>query len=133
MAGNIKHSPDDRLSRFIRSKRHVAETKRLVKLNAFMPPSNKILSVFHTQRINEFQIWQLADEHLPTDKPIRIRADISVRNVSKANLSIDWNYRPKYHVDIIGWPDGKDDQKARALELAKHSELIIRSNKHLSK
>ena len=133
MAGYIKHSPDDRLSRFIRSERHVAETKHLVKLNAFMPPSDKRLSVFHTHNINEYQIWKLADEHLPADKSIRLRADISVINVGQADLNIDWNYRPKYHVDIVGWPDGKDDQKARALELAKNAKLIIRTKKHPSK
>ena len=124
MAGNIKYSSKDRLSRFIRHKGYVAKTKNRVKPAAFMPDPHRTLSMFHTQNLKKSQIWPLADANIHHD--IQMRADIPVLVINEIDLSIDWNYKPKYHVDIIGWTEKKDDRLAKALELANHSELKFR-------
>jgi hypothetical protein len=126
MAGDVEYTLDDRLSRFIRHKRHVAQTIGRVKPAAFLPDPHNSLSLFHPEDINESQIWRLADEHLAPGKSTRLRADISVRHVRDNDLSVDWNYNPKYHIDIIDWPEEKDDRLAKALDLAKQSELKFR-------
>ena len=118
--------PNDRLSRFIRHKRQIAISKHIVRPGAFLPPPNKKLSVFHTEHINEIQIWQLADKHISLEKKVEFRADITSKNVEETNLSIDLDNKPKFHANIIGWPDGKDMQKAYAAELASVAKLQIR-------
>ena len=45
---------------------------------------------------------------------------------SDVDVSIDLDNKPKFHANIIGWPDGKDMQKAYAAELASVAELQIR-------
>ncbi len=119
-------SPNDRLSRFIRSKKRIAISKYRVKPGAFLPPPNKKLSVFHTEHINRIQIWQLADKHISLEKKVEFRADITSKKVEEADLSIDLDNEPKFHANIIGWPDGKDMQKAYAAELALVAKLQIR-------
>ena len=81
-----------------------------MKPSAFFPPSDKKLSVFHTEKIKERQIWQLADQHLICDKCIQFRADISVASVRESELHIDLDNEPQHHANIIGWPDEKHKQ-----------------------
>ena len=126
MARTKSISPNDRLSRFIRFKSYIAISKHRVKPGAFLPPPNKKLSVFHTEHINEIQIWQLADKHISLEKRVKFRADITSKNVEETNLSIDLDNKPKFHANIIGWPDRKDMQKAYAIKLASVAELQIR-------
>ena len=125
MAGRSNLSPHDRMSRFIRSKNHIAQTKGIVKTGAFMPALNKKLSVFFTENMKEKNIWQLADLHLPNIS-IKFRADIKAHVIESVNLNIDYDNTPEYHANIIGWPDGKDKQKEIAIELAAKSTLCKR-------
>ena len=131
MAGTKSISPNDRLSRFIRSKRHIAISKHIVKPGAFLPPPNKKLSVFHTEHINEIRIWKLADAYIGLEKRVEFRADIISKNIEDTNLSIELDNNPKFHGNIIGWPDGKDMQKACAMELASVAKLQIRQLKEV--
>lgn len=126
MARTKSISPNDRLSRFIRSKRQIAISNHIVRHGAFLPPPGKKLSVFHTEHINEIRIWKLADANLILEKRVEFRADITSKNVEDTNLSIDLDNNPKFHANIIGWPDGKDMQKAFAMKLASVAKLQIR-------
>ncbi|MCF7957173.1 MAG: hypothetical protein K9M57_01855 [Phycisphaerae bacterium] len=100
-----------------------------MKPGAFMPDSNKELSVFHTEKFKktEAKIWQLADDHIPTDSKIGYRADITVEDIEEADLNIDFDNEPPLHANIVGWPEGKDKQKEYAMSLASSSTLIIRT------
>ena len=126
MANRPALGPENRLTRFIRSGKDVAETIGRVKPRVFMPPpGNKKLSVFHTERMNKLAIWELADNHLG-DASIRFRADLSVGIVETLGLGVVLDNKPERHANIVDWPDGKDEQKLRAQELAAQAKLCSR-------
>ena len=118
--------PQDQLSRFIRSKQHVAPTKGTVKRNAFMPPPERKLSVCHTQGMRQNKIWQIGDSLL--EKKVQYRADLIAESVIKVNLKVILDNNPEYHVNITGWPEDKNLQLSLATELAYSSKLKIRNN-----
>jgi len=92
-----------------------------------MPAADNKLSVFYTEKMNRLHIWQLADQHINPVTPIKFRTDISVNKVKHVGLDVVLNDTPKYHANIVGWPEGKDDIKLRAQELASLATLCSRS------
>lgn len=126
MANRDVLPPEDRLTRFIRSGKHVTESKGRVKHQAFMPPDDKKLSVFHIEHMNNRTIWKLADNHLGHTKRIRFRADISAGVVGTVGLKVVCDDEPEHHAEIVGWPDEKEKRKLRAMELAAQAELCSR-------
>jgi hypothetical protein len=127
MAESLRVSLHDRLSRFIRTKNHIAETKNLIKQGAFLPAKDKTLSVFKTENLKEDKIWGLADQFVSPDKKIEFRADALAKIFKETGLILQFDNKPERHVNITGWPDDKHEQKDIALRLASNSKLIKRS------
>lgn len=94
------------------------------KRGAFMPTEGNLsLSVFRTQGLGENAIWSIAARHVKPNP--KARADIPVAEVSETGLIVEPDNIPPRHANIAGWPDGKDAQMDRALELARRAELIF--------
>jgi hypothetical protein len=53
-----------RLSRFLFNKNRFTREKGIVKANAFIPPTNLMVSVYYTDDINETTIWNIGDKVL---------------------------------------------------------------------
>lgn len=58
------------------------------------------------------------------------RADFDVVAVAEAKLTVDPDPQPDLprHVNLSGWPNAKDEQKAIALLLCARSVLLLREN-----
>jgi hypothetical protein len=94
-----------------------------------MPPPHNGLSVFHTQNLQEGQIWPLANViSLNPPRRIEYRADIAVNQVKQLHLDVDLDNTPEHHANIIGWPDEKSKQMLLAQELASKATLKLRKS-----
>lgn len=96
-----------------------------VKSSAFMP-RNGSTSVFRVGGLAEESIRELAVLALP-QKPPHGRAEFAAAIPVALGLILDPDDRPRYHVNITGWPsdDHKDQQKLLALQLANASTLKL--------
>jgi len=120
--------PNNKFSRYITSKKHFSKQNNYVKSAAFMPNRNQKLSVFCIDELVEEEIWEIGYNNIsiPTSKEIYARANIEAEDILTTILEIDNNNTPLRHVDIIGWPSEKEDQKGIALELSRKSALVIK-------
>lgn len=114
---------DTPLARFIKDRKHYSPVNKSVKPRAFMPPSDLKLSVFQIQDLADLQIWQLGDEHVSDS--VRARGDFTVSIVTQLGLNADPDDVPERHVNIIGWPEEKHEQKSIAQELAAKATLVL--------
>jgi hypothetical protein len=120
--------PGDPVSRYLIDKRHYSSVNRRVKLGAFLPEPNGETSVYIIKNLSEEEVWGLGTKYIEvTGRTIRGRAELTARIVEKANLRLLADDPPPRHAKIVGWPPGKDEQKAFALELAQSSVLKLRS------
>lgn len=114
---------NDRLSRFIRSRKDFAAQKGRAKRNAFMPSGNPLqLSVFVTQDLNETEVWALTS-HLQ-DK-VRARADFTNDFLTRQALTLDRDDDPPRHANVVGWPSEKEHQMSIALEFEIAAHLVV--------
>lgn len=85
--------------------------------------------MFWIDQLQEANIWKIGDVvgSKSRGKPAVARADVSSHSVSEIKLTIEADSEPHpRHVNVGGWPDGKDEQKAVALDLCAKSRLSIR-------
>jgi len=94
-----------------------------------MPPGDLKLSVFQTKNLSEKNIWDIGERHVaqPRKKTLYGRGDVTVASVQKIGLKIDPDNEPPRHAGIIGWPEGKSEQKSLAQELAEQASLRLKS------
>ena len=118
------------LARFIFQSGHyrkIAPAKP--KPNAFLPDPSKLKSsAIWRDTLPEQEIWEIGDSlgAARSEQPLA-RADFDVAAVSEAKLAIELDPAPHpLHVNLCGWPIGKDEQKAIALLLCARSTLIVR-------
>lgn len=122
---------DEPLARYLTSSNHFSREKNIVKPTAFMPPPDLRLSVFRINELDENSIWAIAIDNIMRNKNSETslygRAEILSSNVLSCNLSIDPDNTPPRHANIVGWPKEKDQQKMKALELAKKATLRLKN------
>lgn len=120
-------APSELVSRFLRqSNQYTASTGR-VSPKAFHPRDQKT-SVFRVQRLEEHQIWSLADTHMVlVSGNVRARAELSVEQVIEIGLRVERAEPPPLHANIVDWPGEKDKWMSKAQELAAVATLRIRS------
>jgi hypothetical protein len=115
------------LGRFLFSDKLFARTTGRVKRQAFAPPENKRLSVFHITNLTEAEIWRLGREvvGVARGQDPRARADIQAVEVRKQSLTVvlDQATHPR-HASVEGWPEEKEEVMAISLELA--TKAILR-------
>ncbi len=118
------------LARFIFQSGHyrkIAPAKP--KPNAFLPDPSKLKSsAIWRDTLPEQEIWEVGDSlGAARSKQPLARADFDVAAVSEAKLAIEPDPKPHpLHVNLCGWPIGKDEQKAISLLLCARSTLIVR-------
>jgi len=119
----MKLRPNDPLTRFLTTKKHLNAEERSVRHHAFLPrPSSLEVSVFQTRGLSETRIWTLAEKNIRVRKLFG-RADITVVHVQDVGLRVDPDHHPSRHANIIGWPTEKDHQIELAIVLAIKARL----------
>ena len=112
--------PSHRITRYINEKGKLRREGTAAGYNAFMPPRSLRLSVYHTETLNDTQVWEIAHDFVSTaEKPVIARADLPVRSYSTVGLrfEIDGQPHPR-HGNALGWSDQHALQKIVALKLA---------------
>jgi len=115
------HEP---LARFIYSSGHFAETKGIVKLQAFLPDPTGETSVFRTLSLTPQQIWGIGNR-IRTEKAKaygKVLTDAVLRVGLQVNAAVEDHPR---HAVIVGWPHQKDRRLMLALQLSKDSSLHV--------
>lgn len=116
--------PTESLARFLYSKNHYRSLDHTVKHAAFMPPPNKLLSVFRIFDLQENEVWRLGDT-LRAEQPLG-RADIKTLYVTETGLTVDADDIPPRHANIIGWSDESSETKLKAIVLAEKASLRLK-------
>ena len=116
------------ITRYINERSKIKSSTAQARYNAFMPPSNRRLSVYRTEGIDQHEIWQIADEFVATEKkPVIARADLLASEFASHDLQIAPHPEPhERHANVIGWPEDEGRQRIIALELASTAVLVTR-------
>ncbi|MCK4446472.1 MAG: hypothetical protein KAW56_05270 [Candidatus Marinimicrobia bacterium] len=115
------------IARFLTQKSHFSSEKKIVKPTAFMPNKNGETSAFGLDELTNDEIIGLGREYIKTQSgsPPKGRAELLTDKVLKTELKIDFNNVPPRHLNIIGWPEQKHNQKLKAIILASYSTLQL--------
>jgi len=116
--------PEEFVSRFVYDSDKVSGTR--AKPAAFLPKFEPQFERWETsvcslaRCANDERVWHLARTQR-SDKSVKARIDVCVDHVQHSDLRCIAAPVPGYpeHAVIVGWPDEKHDQKARALALSK--------------
>ena len=120
-------NPNERLSRFILHKNEFRRSNLTVKFKAFVPPTNKRLSVYRTSTLCEDDIWSIGSKFVakPRGKTLYGRADLFARTVYALKQKVEPETSLHcLHADVRAWPDNKDDIQFLATQLALQSKFI---------
>jgi hypothetical protein len=124
----------EEFTRFILNRKHFSAENRRVKANALLPLTNNVTGRLETSThrvagLNDQQIWTLGYENVENaanNRIIKARGQGPIALVSASGLSCDVNGLPyPRHVDVIGWPQEKDGQMMKAVEIADKMALEI--------
>ena len=128
-------SPDEKLARFVFSRKDFSPRNGTVKFKAFMPPrdsENKSvyhsdLSVYRTSVLSDSEVWEIGREYVQTaERRLKARADLSVADVYRNNLKVIPDPQShKLHANITPFPSDRIACQRIATELARTSKLVI--------
>jgi hypothetical protein len=125
--GSVSSYQYSLLARFIFQGSQFSKAKP--KQNAFLPhPSTPKISALWRDKLSEQEIWTIGDllGRARSAQP-KARADFDIAAVLEAKLTIEPDPKPHVrHVNLCGWPTGKDEQKSIALLLCARSTLKVR-------
>jgi hypothetical protein len=125
-------SGDEDVTRFLTSSSYFSAV--MVKPPAFLPnPANGETSVFRHSGVPRQELWQIADAHIGTKRPVHGAAIVKVRHIRSASLEVKAHEPPPRHANIVDWPMSGSDpeftkaqQKERAALIAQYAELVRR-------
>ncbi len=130
MALSSEVSPEESLGRYLTASGHFARTKNEVKFTAFIPPSDKRLSVCRLDGLKLDDIWDMGQNKviLTMKRPRRLYgvADIKAGVVEGVELKTDPDPVPCRHADIVGWPEEEAKQLSIAQKLAAEANLTLK-------
>lgn len=112
---------DERLSRYVLTKRHVNQETKLPKADAFLPHPYDELSVTRDLDASEGEIWDAGQRvAAQRGKPLIGRGDVIAATYVGQNLKtipdpVEGNPN---HVNVAQWPSNKPQQKLIAIEIA---------------
>ena len=92
------------------------------KTSAYLP-RNGTTSVYRIAGLESNEVRALGAAHLRNPTPIAHAVSLA-GTVLDAGLDFDVNNTPERHVDIVGWPPRKEEQKLVALKLASAGGLV---------
>ncbi len=126
-----KYGEPEIYSRFLRNRWiKTKQARTVIHTNAFMPRKNSLtereeVSCFETQNLDNNSIKKISHENqiLLNNKPPIGHCSILEQYFLWDKLSLDRNYIPERHIDIIGWESypSKEDIKELASQLAEIS------------
>ncbi len=122
-------SPEECLTRYVTEKGYYRPNDGTVRHNAFMPSSNRELSVYRISNLSSQQVWNIGELYvaIPRCKPLLGRADIRASKVMSKGLRVIPATQPHpLHANITDWPNDRDTQRMIALELAAVAKLRLR-------
>jgi hypothetical protein len=128
---SVSHYQYSLLARFIFQESHCRKAPAQAKANAFLPKAATLkISALWRDSLSEEEIWKIGDLlGAARNKQPLARADFDVATVSEAKLTIELDPEPHpLHVNLCGWPNGKDEQKSIALLLCARSILLLREH-----
>lgn len=114
------------LARYILYSRWIREDQT-VRPEAFIPHPYPELSVTRHEGISEAQLWQYGEQVAQeVGRTLHGRADFEDQTVIDAGLQLasDPTQNNPNHVNIVGWPPSKGEQKSRAQKLAADSRYV---------
>lgn len=107
------------MSRFVFSDKNIQKGKHRPKPSAFIPPSDRKLSVVHTSGLSDAEIWTIGKQTLGggiSRGTIYARADVHVQSLLEVELRAIRDDKPfKRHTSVIGWPSRADEGETKAL------------------
>jgi hypothetical protein len=123
------HFESEALSRFIFSREHYSRGR--AKQNAFLPQKGKTaISMFFIDQLSPSEVWALGDFAGKNRGKLAVARAVMSRK-SVINLPVKLELTPSEHprhMNVCGWPTGKDEQKALALEFCAISTLSLRQS-----
>ena len=120
--------PDEKLTRFISSKKHFSIENKTVSYRAFIPPSknSQELSVYRISHLTENEVWEIGREYVQGEHRIKARADFLAEVVYENNLIVVTDMQVhELHANIRPFPIDKEDRDEILRELALASELVL--------
>ncbi len=120
----------ERVTRFIVKSDYFTADR--VKWNAFSPytnPESRRLetSLYRELRLTSAELWRLGRKHVEgreRRREIKARGSGPVAPILDCGLALDVNGPPEpIHVDIVGWPTEKHEQRQLAMEFVSHFKV----------
>ncbi len=121
--------PDEKLTRFISSKKNFSIEKKTVSYRAFIPQkkSPQDISVYRISTLieDENKVWEIGREYVQGENEIKARADFLAEIVYENGLIVSADMQVhELHVNIMPLPIDKEDRDEILRELALASELV---------
>ena len=117
------------LARYVLRSRNIRKDQTL-KPDAFMPPSDRMLSVTRNRSATEEEVWMIGDMVASTqEKTIYGRGDLKSAVCFHLGLAVEADPVPlnPNHAHVVNWPSDKPGQKNIAQELAAGAVYVPRS------
>ncbi len=123
-------SPDEKLTRFISSKKNFSIKKKTVSYRAFIPQkkSPQEISVYRISTLTEDEnkVWEIGREYVQGEQKIKARADFLAKVVYENDLIVIADTQVhELHANILPLPIDKEDRDEILRELALASELVL--------
>ena len=122
--------PSESLGRYLTGKKHFSSLKGEVKFKAFMPPPDRLLSVYRIDGLSLYEVWDIGENNvvlaMSPPKTLYGVADIKAGIVERQSLKIEADDIPLRHANIVGWPEQESEQMLLAQVLAAEARLILK-------
>lgn len=82
------------------------------------------LSTFCVDGIDEVARWELLDLH--GDRPTVGRCELRVELILEVGLTIEPDWKPERHVNVVGWPESEDGRLSIAQALRDRQNFFLR-------
>jgi hypothetical protein len=118
----VRH--DETVTRHCRDSGHMRSEKKMGHYKAFMPPTNKHLSVVRSQGLSVGEIEQVGRQHV--NLAVKGHATVTVAIVAGRELSVQPHpYPHARHANVVGWSDHDEVNRLHARALADASVLTV--------
>lgn len=97
-----KVGANEKVSRFVYSKKHYRKSDNTASWQAFKPNRNNETSVFRIDGLFDSKIWNL---NLRKNKKVYGRADLHAKSITDCGLYFEADIIPLRHANIVGWEE----------------------------
>lgn len=119
---------EEKLARYVFSKKHIRPGGSTVKPDAFVPYRHTKLSVTRHRDATKVEIWNIGENiALVREKELLGRADVQVFDFLEEKLNVIPDAiipENPNHANVTGWPKEKSMQKIIAQEIAAKARFV---------